>query len=72
MALTRPPGHHATKQKSNGFCIFNFAAAAALHAMSSSSLHHHHPNLKVSILDWDVHYGQGVADIIVDFPNARY
>mmetsp|Transcript_28984 Transcript_28984/g.79513 ORF Transcript_28984/g.79513 Transcript_28984/m.79513 type:complete len:382 (-) Transcript_28984:1122-2267(-) len=65
IALTRPPGHHATIDLSNGFCVFNHAAAAAIHAMLQDKK-------KVSILDWDVHYGQGVADIIQHFPNARY
>ena len=66
MALTHPPGHHATFKSSNRFCIFNFAAAAAIHALESD------PSLKVSILDWDVHYGQGVADIIQKHDRARY
>lgn len=66
MALTRPPGHHATAGLSNGFCIFNFAAAAALSAIERD------PNLKVSILDWDVHYGQGVADIVMKHDRIRY
>lgn len=65
-ALTRPPGHHATREESNGFCFFNFAAAAAIHALNSGLVE------KVSILDWDVHYGQGVADIIQNYPNIRY
>ena len=65
-ALTRPPGHHATKTESNGFCLFNFAAAAAIHAIQSGLA------TKVSIFDWDVHYGQGVADIIQQDPNIRY
>eukprot|EP00555_Chaetoceros_dichaeta_P003571 CAMPEP_0198252242 /NCGR_PEP_ID=MMETSP1447-20131203/2777_1 /TAXON_ID=420782 /ORGANISM="Chaetoceros dichaeta, Strain CCMP1751" /LENGTH=418 /DNA_ID=CAMNT_0043937421 /DNA_START=16 /DNA_END=1272 /DNA_ORIENTATION=+ len=64
MALTRPPGHHATKTLSNGFCIFNFAAAAAIHAVDLG--------LKVSILDWDVHYGQGVSNILQHVPQTRY
>ena len=51
MALTRPPGHHATRDLSNGFCIFNFAAATAVHVLQRD------PNHRVSILDWDVHYG---------------
>lgn len=66
MALTRPPGHHATASLANGFCIFNFAAAAALHVI------HHYPSIKVSILDWDVHYGQGVADIVQHKDRIRY
>jgi acetoin utilization deacetylase AcuC-like enzyme len=66
MALTRPPGHHATKLYPNGFCIFNFAAAAVIHVLLK------HPYMKVSILDWDVHYGQGVADIIQHDPRVRY
>jgi acetoin utilization deacetylase AcuC-like enzyme len=66
MALTRPPGHHATKTLANGFCLFNFAAAAALHALQTR------PNIRLSMLDWDVHYGQGVADILKDQSRARY
>ncbi len=66
MALTRPPGHHATKDLSNGFCLFNFAAAAAMHAWYVD------PTLRISILDWDVHYGQGVADILQRDARARY
>jgi len=66
MALTRPPGHHATTSTPNGFCIFNFAAAAAIHAIQSGSAQ------RVSILDWDVHYGQGVADIVQRYDNIRY
>lgn len=65
-ALTRPPGHHATKNLPNGFCTFNFAAAASVHAMKNPGCE------KITILDWDVHYGQGVADIVADLSNIRY
>lgn len=41
---------------SNGYRIFNFAAAAAIHVVSQGK--------RVAILDWDVHYGQGIADIV--------
>jgi acetoin utilization deacetylase AcuC-like enzyme len=64
-ALTRPPGHHATKSGPNGFCIFNFAAVATLHAIKCGFK-------KITILDWDVHYGQGVADIIQNYSSVRY
>ena len=70
MACTRPPGHHATYNLQNGFCLYNFAVATALHALSTTS-----PCMntitKVSILDWDVHYGQGVADIVSKLPKYR-
>ena len=66
MALTRPPGHHATSNLINGFCIFNFAAAAAIHAMNLR------PDFKVSVLDWDVHFGQGVSDILKQHERSRY
>lgn len=66
MALTRPPGHHATFETANGFCLVNFAAAAAIHAMESN------PSLKISIFDWDVHYGQGVANMLQKYHRARY
>jgi acetoin utilization deacetylase AcuC-like enzyme len=61
LALTRPPGHHATYDSSNGFCLYNFAAAAAFHAVVTSG---NQRRARVAILDWDVHYGQGVADIV--------
>lgn len=63
-ALTRPPGHHATRAIINGFCFFNFAASAAIHAIKMGK--------RVSVLDWDVHYGQGVSDILQDEEMARY
>merc|ERR1712217_866940 len=50
----------------SGFCIFNHAAAAAIHALQR------YPEIKVSMLDWDVHYGQGVADIMQRHGRARY
>lgn len=64
-ALTRPPGHHSMKNTPNGFCVFNFAATASLYALQ-------HGFERVSIVDWDVHYGQGISDIVQDFPNVRY
>jgi acetoin utilization deacetylase AcuC-like enzyme len=49
---------------SQGFCLYNFAAAAAIHAVKRGK--------RVSILDWDVHYGQGVANIVHGYENIRY
>lgn len=56
--LTRPPGHHATKDQAMGFCFFNNVAVAAYYALS-------HYNLsRVAIVDFDVHHGNGTEDIV--------
>ncbi len=53
----RPPGHHATRNRAMGFCLFNNVAIAAQHALDSRALS------RVMILDWDVHHGNGTNDI---------
>lgn len=52
-ALVRPPGHHAEKDKSMGFCLFNNVALAAHHAIENLGLE------RILIIDWDVHHGNG-------------
>ena len=37
-----------------------------MHALTKPEVH------RVSIVDWDVHYGQGVADIVAHHPGIRY
>ncbi len=61
--LARPPGHHATRDRSQGFCVFNNVAIGALHAVAAGIP-------KVAVLDWDVHHGNGTQDIFWDLPNA--
>lgn len=65
-AITRPPGHHALKGRSMGFCIFNFAVATAVHALSQPDVN------RVAMLDFDVHFGNGIASMISSNPNIRY
>ena len=57
-ALCRPPGHHASKDASNGFCFFNNAAVAAQELRGAFG--------KVAILDMDTHAGNGTEDIFYD------
>ena len=64
-AVTRPPGHHAVKSSSQGFCIFNFAVGAATYALSKGIN-------KIGIIDFDVHFGNGVADLVAGNEKIRY
>jgi acetoin utilization deacetylase AcuC-like enzyme len=52
--LTRPPGHHAGPDYFGGFCFLNHAAIAARHLTAGG---------RVSILDLDVHHGNGTQDV---------
>lgn len=55
---TRPPGHHATRDESMGFCFLNNVAIAARHALDVRGLE------RVAIIDFDVHHGNGTEDIV--------
>lgn len=65
-AIVRPPGHHATRNKSMGFCIFNNLA------ISLEYLRHVHKVKKFLIFDFDVHFGNGTSEIFYNDPNVLY
>ncbi|MDX1634833.1 MAG: histone deacetylase family protein [Marinobacter sp.] len=54
----RPPGHHAERTKSMGFCFYNNIALAARRALTFHGLE------RVAIIDFDVHQGNGTVDIV--------
>jgi len=62
----RPPGHHAEPNKPMGFCLFNNAAVAALHARA------HHGIERVAVVDFDVHHGNGTQAMFATDPGLFY
>ena len=53
----RPPGHHAEPERAMGFCLFDNVAVAAALALAELEVE------RVLIVDWDVHHGNGTAEI---------
>ncbi|KAL3919586.1 MAG: hypothetical protein SGILL_003683 [Bacillariaceae sp.] len=74
---TRPPGHHAgrelhaMKAVSNGFCVLNAVACAALYATTPIS----EGGLglsRVCVIDIDVHHGNGTQDVLCSTYDPRF
>jgi len=57
-ALIRPPGHHASKDSSWGFCYFNNMAIALATLKQNKKIK------KAFVLDFDLHYGDGNVNIL--------
>jgi acetoin utilization deacetylase AcuC-like enzyme len=64
-SLIRPPGHHATRTTSMGFCYLNSIGVAALHALATGAK-------RVAVYDFDVHHGNGTEDVLLDVPGAAF
>jgi len=64
-SLMRPPGHHATRTRSMGFCYLNNVAIAALAALASGAK-------RVAVYDFDVHHGNGTEAILSSQPGAAF
>lgn len=56
--------HHAYRHKGSGFCVFNDSAIAARAIQKEI-----HPELKVAVIDLDVHQGNGTASILENDPS---
>jgi len=65
-ALVRPPGHHATATLSMGFCVFNNIAIATKYIMKHYGLKH------VTIIDFDVHHGNGTQEAFYNSAQVQY
>lgn len=59
---SRPPGHHAERDRSMGFCLFNNVAVGAYHARVVHGL------ARVAVVDFDVHHGNGTQHTFYDDP----
>ncbi len=65
-SLLRPPGHHATKSTPGGLCFFNNIAISIAKLQAEKQVE------RVTILDFDDHYGNGTAEIFYDDPSVQY
>ncbi len=65
-ALVRPPGHHASRDHCWGFCFFNNVA------ISIAKLREEGKIKTALILDIDLHYGDGTANIFQGIPQVTY
>jgi acetoin utilization deacetylase AcuC-like enzyme len=62
-ALTRPPGHHATRTAFGGSCYLNNTAAAAARLRSAL-------DAPVAVIDVDAHHGNGAQSIFWEEPSV--
>jgi len=63
-AVIRPPGHHAKKDRADGFCLFNNIAIASQKLVNEGR--------KVFILDIDGHHGDGTQAIFYESDQVLF
>ncbi|MCH2443779.1 MAG: hypothetical protein MK191_08645, partial [Acidimicrobiales bacterium] len=60
----RPPGHHATPNRSMGFCLVNNLAVTAASLAEAG--------VRVAVVDIDAHHGNGTQDVFYDDPRVLF
>jgi len=63
-ALVRPPGHHAERDRGRGYCMLANVALAILKARADLGV------VRVAVVDWDVHHGNGTEQAFYDDPDT--
>jgi acetoin utilization deacetylase AcuC-like enzyme len=66
LALVRPPGHHALRDRAMGFCLFGNLAIAARWAQHEGGLR------RLAIVDFDVHHGNGTEALFHDDESVLF
>jgi acetoin utilization deacetylase AcuC-like enzyme len=64
--LIRPPGHHASPDSCWGFCYFNNVAISVKKLLKEEKIK------RAVILDFDLHYGDGTANIFSGSREVTY
>jgi acetoin utilization deacetylase AcuC-like enzyme len=65
LALVRPPGHHAERNRAMGFCLYNNIAIGAAWARQRGID-------RVAIVDFDVHHGNGTQHSFESDPSVLF
>lgn len=65
-SAVRPPGHHALRARSMGFCLFGNVGVGAHYARANRGVE------RVLIIDWDVHHGNGTQALVECEPDIRF
>jgi acetoin utilization deacetylase AcuC-like enzyme len=66
LAMVRPPGHHAERDRAMGFCLYNNIAVGAAYARATKGID------RVAIVDYDVHHGNGTQHSFYSDPTVLF
>lgn len=64
-ACSRPPGHHASRDSTWGYCVFCNMGVALLHLKARGLIN------SAFVLDFDAHTGDGTKDVLADWKDCH-